>query len=115
VTSRGVAAERETRAEFAEFGIAFTALYFLPEISVAKAICPHDNLDWRYQRYLWHKIEYALRYRLSDFVDDDPKVAALFRRFAGGMAFVPAHARKAGLSTILGLVPAGKDTSRGEV
>ena len=43
---------------------------------------------------MWLKVAYALEYRLECFVDDDPKVLALFYRYAQGikaLSFLDRH------------------------
>ena len=43
---------------------------------------------------MWLKVAYALEYRLECFVDDDPKVLALFYRYAHGikaLSFLDRH------------------------
>ncbi len=81
VSSRSPEARRETLAELKDYGISFTALYLLPPISAAQKLCPHQHLDW-YQRHCWLKVDYALAHGTTHFVDDDPKVLALFNQFA---------------------------------
>lgn len=81
VSSRSPEARRETIAELKDYGIPFTALYLLPPISAAQKLCPHQNLDW-FQRHCWLKVDYALAHGITHFVDDDPKVLALFNRYA---------------------------------
>jgi len=42
---------------------------------------PHKSLDW-FQRYLWQKVSYTKRHRMTHFVDDYLKVISLFAAFA---------------------------------
>lgn len=93
VTSRSPEARAETVTELRELGISYSTLHLLPHISAAQWLCPHRELDW-YQRHMWLKVAYALEYRLQYFVDDDPKVLALFYRYARGikaLSFLDRH------------------------
>jgi hypothetical protein len=93
VTSRSPEARAETVTELRELGIRYSTLHLLPHISAAQWLCPHRELDW-YQRHMWLKVAYALEYRLQYFVDDDPKVLALFYRYARGikaLSFLDRH------------------------
>lgn len=93
VTSRSPEARSETVTELRELGIRYSTLHLLPHISAAQLLCPHRELDW-YQRHMWLKVAYALEYRLEYFVDDDPKVLALFYRYARGikaLSFLDRH------------------------
>ena len=93
VSSRSSEARVETVTELRELGISYSTLHLLPHISAAQWLCPHRELDW-YQRHAWLKVAYALEYRLECFVDDDPKVLALFDRYARGiksLSFLDRH------------------------
>jgi len=81
VSSRSPAARSETLAELRGYGIRFSALHLTPDISAAQTLCPHRELDW-YSRWLWLKVDYALKHKITHFVDDDPKVLALLARYA---------------------------------
>ena len=81
ITSRSALGRSETVDELYAYGVQFDALYFLPEMVRANSDCPHTDLDW-FQRYLWQKVAYAKHHGLMHFVDDDPKVIALFNQFA---------------------------------
>jgi len=81
VTSRSVLGRTGTVAELREYQVAYDEIYFLPEISQAQALCPHPHLDW-FNRHRWLKVDYAVRHRLTHFVDDDVAVLKLFREFA---------------------------------
>ena len=84
VSSRSPEARLETVTELSELGIRYSTLHLLPHISAAQWLCPHRELDW-YQKHMWLKVAYATEYRLDCFVDDDPKVLALFDRYAPGI------------------------------
>jgi hypothetical protein len=88
VSSRSPEARLETVTELSELGIRYSTLHLLPHISAAQWLCPHRELDW-YQKHMWLKVAYALEYRLECFVDDDPKVLALFDRYARGINSIP--------------------------
>ena len=93
VSSRSPEARLETVTELSELGIRYSTLHLLPHISAAQWLCPHRELDW-YQKHMWLKVAYALEYRLDCFVDDDPKVLALFDRYARGikaLSFLDRH------------------------
>ena len=93
VSSRSAEARVETMTELRELGIRYSTLHLLPHISAAQQLCPHGELDW-YQRHMWLKVAYALECRLECFVDDDPKVLALFYRYAFGikaLSFLDRH------------------------
>ena len=93
VPSRSAEARVETVTELRELGIRYSTLHLLPHISAAQQLCPHVELDW-YQRHMWLKVAYALEHRLECFVDDDPKVLALFYRYARGikaLSFLDRH------------------------
>ena len=93
VSSRSPEARVETVTELRELGISYSTLHLLPHVSAAQWLCPHGELDW-YQRHMWLKVAYALEYRLECFVDDDPKVLALFYRYAQGikaLSFLDRH------------------------
>ncbi len=93
VSSRSPKARVETVTESGELGIRYSTLHLLPLMSAAQWLCPHRELDW-YQRHAWLKVAYALEYRLECFVDDDPKVLALFYRYAAGikvLSFLDRH------------------------
>ena len=93
VSSRSPQAFVETKAELHTLALPYTSLFLLPPMSEAQGLCPHPELDW-YCRYLWLKVNYALRYRLTHFVDDDERVLALFAKYASDVfAFLPAEAR----------------------
>jgi hypothetical protein len=81
VSSRSPEARRETLSELSQFGIRFSALHLLPALSTAQSLCPRSELDG-FQRHLWLKVDDALAYALTHFVDDDPKVLALLARSA---------------------------------
>lgn len=86
VTSRSAQAKRETEQELAAFGISYSELFFLPEISLAQKLCPHRSLNW-FDRYLWQKADYALQHNLSHFVDDEAAIERLFKIYAPQIAF----------------------------
>ena len=93
VSSRSPEARVETVTELSELGIRYSTLHLLPHISAAQWLCPHRELDW-YQKHMWLKVAYALEYRLDCFVDDDPKVLALFDRYApsiNALSFLDRH------------------------
>lgn len=92
VTSRSALGRSETVEELTGYGVQFDALYFLPEMSRANSDCPHNDLDW-FQRYLWQKVAYAKQNALMHFVDDDPKVIALFNQFAPEIVITSASDR----------------------
>jgi len=87
VTSRSAQARQDTEQELETFGVKYSELYFLPDISRAQSLCPHTRLNW-YEKYLWQKIDYGLTRNLSHFVDDDVAVERLFVMFAPSIAFV---------------------------
>ncbi len=96
VSSRSPESRLETAAELRDLGINYSALYLLPPISAAQDMCPHANLDW-FQRHVWLKVAYALEHDLACFVDDDPKVLALFGRFAPrieALSFIDRHSMR---------------------
>lgn len=90
VTSRSALGEVETLRELERYGLPYTKIYFLPELSVAQTLCPHADLDW-FLKHQWIKVDYALRNGLSHFIDDDAKVLGLFGRFASSVVPVDAH------------------------
>ena len=81
VTSRSEVSREPTIDELRGYRIPFDAIYFLADMSHANDVCPHKSLDW-FQRYLWQKVAYAIQHRLTNFVDDDPKVLPLFAIYA---------------------------------
>lgn len=81
ITSRSRQARRTSLDELTGLGIHFDADFFLPSIEDGALACPHTDLDW-YERYLWNKVAYAKQHRLTHVFEDDPKVLALFERFA---------------------------------
>lgn len=87
VSSRSESARDESLVELRDYGILFDNLYLIPSLSQSDVLCPHAELGW-YDRFLWGKVAYALDRQLTHFVDDDVKVAALFRKFAGHVRFV---------------------------
>jgi hypothetical protein len=87
VTSRSAQAQQATEQELETYGVNYSELYFLPEISQAQRLCPHARLNW-YEKYLWQKADYALTRNLSHFIDDDLVVERLFAMYAPSIAFV---------------------------
>lgn len=87
VTSRSAQARYPTEHELKTYGVHYSELYFLPEISQAQSLCPHTRLNW-YEKYLWQKVNYALTRNLSNFIDDDAAVERLFVMYAPSIAFV---------------------------
>lgn len=81
ITSRSNVARKETALELAGYRIQYSALHCLPSIDEATRLCPHHELDW-FSRYLWCKVTIADDCGVSDFVDDDPRVIDLFRRYS---------------------------------
>jgi len=83
VTSRtdNDVARESTRKELAELGIVYSALYFLPDSKVAGTVCTHKELDW-YQKYLWQKVDYCIKNKITIYFDDDKKVVELFSKYA---------------------------------
>jgi hypothetical protein len=81
ITSRSDVARGETTRELASYGLQYSALHFLPSIEDGTRLCPHAELDW-FSRYLWCKVAIADDCGVTDFVDDDPRVISLFRRFS---------------------------------
>jgi hypothetical protein len=87
VTSRSIQSKRATETELASYAVQYSELFFLPDISQAQALCPHPRLNW-YQKFLWHKVDYALKRALSHFVDDDAMVESLFGIYAPRVVFI---------------------------
>lgn len=81
ITSRSEQGRSETLNELAGYGIRFSALHFLPAMDAGAGSCPHSDLNW-FDRYLWHKVKIAQGCGVTHFVDDDPRVIELFRRYA---------------------------------
>lgn len=73
-------ARTDTISELRHFGIVFDHLYLLPSIEVAQQMCPHIGLDW-FQKYIWQKVDYCIKYRIGIFYDD-AKVVELFKALA---------------------------------
>ncbi len=88
VSARSPEARAETLDELRDLGVKFSYLHLIPHISAAQDLCPHTSLDW-FQRHLWLKVHYALSNGLTHFVDDDPKVLDLLRRFAPSITAIP--------------------------
>ena len=86
ITSRSEAGRPETIVQLRELGIRYGQMHFLPAMSFAEQHCPHRELDW-YQRYLWFKVHFAQQEGVTHFYDDDPKVEALFLRYAPEIVF----------------------------
>ena len=42
----------------------------------------------RYERWLWQKVDYAIRENLTHFIDDDPVIERLFVTYAAEIAFL---------------------------
>ena len=89
VTARAEQSRYATLEELREYQIPFDAIHFLGVMSRANEECPHKSLDW-FQRYLWQKVDYALRNKLTHFIDDEAKVLSLFARFAPDIVALPA-------------------------
>ena len=81
ITSRSIVARTETMRELASYRLRYSALHFLPSIDEGTRLCPHHELDW-FSRYLWGKVAIADNCGVTDFVDDDPRVIDLFRRYS---------------------------------
>lgn len=83
VSSRTKLADVEvaTIKELRDIGIHFNELYLLPSFEEAELSCSHNDLDW-YQKYLWQKVDFCIRRKITAFFDDDSKVISLFRRYA---------------------------------
>lgn len=81
ITSRSVQGHAETVLELAGYGLRYSELHFLPSLDDGANNCPHKELDW-FSRYLWCKVAIAGAAGVTEFVDDDPRVISLFRRFA---------------------------------
>lgn len=81
ITSRSIVAREETTTELAGYGLAYSALHFLPSIEEGTRLCPHAELDW-FNRYLWCKVAIADDCGVTDFVDDEPRVINLFHRYS---------------------------------
>lgn len=92
VSSRSPEGRSETLEELKDYGIVFSALHLLPHISTAQSLCPHSGLNW-FERHLWLKVDYALANEITHFVDDDPKVLALFARFAPAVVAIATQDR----------------------
>lgn len=90
VTSRSDLARTETIAELHQLGVVYDFLHFIGNMSGAKGKCPHTELDW-YQCYLWQKVAYAVDHGLTQFVDDDPRVLALFESYAPHIVAIPTN------------------------
>jgi len=88
VSTRSPEARTETLDELRDLGVKFLYLHLIPHISAAQSLCPHTSLDW-FQRHLWLKVNYAVSNGLTHFVDDDPKVLDLLRRFAPSITAIP--------------------------
>lgn len=67
--------------ELGRYGIEFDAIHLLPSQSIAATTCPHAELDW-YQKYIWQKVDYCQKHRISVFFEDELKVIELFKRLA---------------------------------
>jgi len=94
VSSRSEEARLETMEELRGYGLQFDKLYLIPSISKSESVCPHPDLGW-YEKFLWGKVGYALDWQLTHYVDDDYKVAALFKRYAAHVQFVsPDHVER---------------------
>jgi hypothetical protein len=74
-------AVRATEQELKELNIAFSELVLLKTPEMAQANCPHDELDY-WNKYLWQKVDACVRRKVSVYIDDDEKVAALFKKYA---------------------------------
>ena len=81
ITSRSIVALRETTTELARYGVAYSALHFLPSIEDGARLCPHHELDW-FNRYLWCKVAIADDCGVTDYVDDEQRVVDLFHRYS---------------------------------
>ena len=86
VTSRTNNAETrsETASQLRKWKITYEALHMLDSAECAAQTCPHSELDW-YSKYLWQKVDICRREGVEVVYDDDPKVVALFKRFAPGI------------------------------
>jgi DNA segregation ATPase FtsK/SpoIIIE-like protein len=92
VTSRSEQSRVATLDELQGYRMPFDAIYFLRDIAHANDVCPYKSLDW-FQRYLWQKVAYAILHRLTNVVDDDPKVLALFATYAPDIEAISAMDR----------------------
>ena len=72
---------RITEDELVDLGIRYDVLYLLPHSSEAMKTCPHKELDW-YEKFIWQKVDYCKREKITIFFDDEKKVINLFQRFA---------------------------------
>jgi len=83
VSSRNACYETEvaTRKELSGYGIQYDALHLLPSIEAARGNCPHNELD-NYQKYIWQKVDYCLRNKVTHYFDDETKVIELFLAYA---------------------------------
>jgi hypothetical protein len=70
-------------------------LHLLDDTPAARERCPHPDLDW-YQKYLWQKVEICLREKIDAVFEDDPKVVALFKRYAPQIVILQVHGPDAG-------------------
>jgi hypothetical protein len=81
ITSRSIVARKETALELAGYRPRYSALHFLRSIDEATRLCPHPDLDW-FSHYLWCRVAIADDCGVADFVDDDPRVVDLLRRYS---------------------------------
>lgn len=100
VSARPPDSRVETEAELWELEVDYNELYLLPPMEEAIKLCPHDEIEW-FHRHFWLKVDYALRQRLTHFVDDNEHVIELFRIYAPEICIVPAFERHA-LSKLIG-------------
>lgn len=79
-----------TLRELAAYGIQLDELILIESYERAQAKCPHGELDW-HQKYLWQKVDICIQQDIDIVFEDDPKVLALFERFAPGIQRVQIH------------------------
>jgi hypothetical protein len=110
VTSRSAQSRKDTEQELEKYGVNYSELYLLPAISQAQSLCPHTRLNW-FEKYLWQKVDYALTWNLTHFVDDDAAVEKLFVMFAPSILFIR-YPDSVVWSELLQLVCAGTSENR---
>jgi hypothetical protein len=101
VSSRSREGRSESIAEVRDFGIIFDEFFLLPSIEAAQELCPHSVLNW-FDRHAWLKVDYAQRFGLTHFVDDDRRIIELFRMYAPEIQIVPALERHALVEFVCG-------------
>ena len=72
---------RLTGQQLKEYGMRYSKLVLMEGPDVAKATCPHMELDW-WGKYLWQKVDICQKEKVEIVFEDDEKVVSLFKKFA---------------------------------